>query len=159
MDAQLRARLPSTVDEFLSAGQALVDSSKKFLDSMYTADAVSGISPVVAAARNRVFTQAILDGDARILAVTLLKSGGYTLTTKRLILSDKVAYAGGVAVQVEILTKHGVREYDKVYYKQSGWIPASFSSSSAPIALSNYDHDSVSSGGASDTGSVGGGSR
>lgn len=73
MDAQLRARLPSTVDEFLSAGQALVDSSKKFLDSMYTADAVSGISPVVAAARNRVFTQAILDGDARILAVTLLK--------------------------------------------------------------------------------------
>lgn len=114
----------------------LLTLAQTYADTVHQVDATTGLSPLVVSAQLRAL-RAVSDAKGR-LTLTLLKSGGYSLTTKRLLLNDRVDYAGGVAVRASVMNTSGVLTYDRVFYRDSGWIRADFDKSGEAIKRQNF---------------------
>ncbi|MDL5030852.1 hypothetical protein QRD43_02945 [Pelomonas sp. APW6] len=138
--AQLEAlkarKAPANFDVFKSKVSALVTQAQAYVDAVYQVDTTSGLSPMIVSAQFRVLREA-LETDAR-LTLTLLKSGGYALTTKRLLLNDRVDFAGGLAVRASVSNRSGDLAYDRVFYRDSGWIRADFHTTGETIKRQNF---------------------
>ena len=115
---------------------ALVTQAQTFVDAMHQVDATSGLSPLIVSAQFRLLRETLKED--RRLTLTLLKSGGYALTTKRLLLNDRVDYAGGLAVRASVTNQSGDLTYDRVFYRDSGWIRADFDKSGETIKRQNF---------------------
>lgn len=124
--AALKQRVPAGLAEFQKKAGTLISAATQFVDAMYTVDAATGVSPMIVAAQNRAIHLAVGANMPPRMVLTLLRSSGDALTTHRLLLNDKVAYAGGVALRVALLQPDGSAAYERMYYRQSGWIRASF---------------------------------
>ncbi|MFN9280256.1 MAG: hypothetical protein ACK6DW_11025 [Betaproteobacteria bacterium] len=133
------ARKPATLDEFVRKAAALVTQAQAFLDTAYQVDATSGLSPLIVAAQLRVVSDAAT-GLAKIprLQLSLLRSSGYSLTTKRLLLSDRVDYAGGVSVRAAVTDDTGNATFDRIYFHESGWIRADLKSTGTVLKRQNF---------------------
>lgn len=138
--AQLEKRgAPVNFAAFNSKAAALVTQAQAYVDLVYQVDAASGLSPLIVAAQLRALREeATSAGSKRRLVLSLLKSSGYTLTTKRLFLNDRVDYAGGVAVRASVLDETGYSVYDRMFFRDSGWVHADFDSSGQTIARQNF---------------------
>jgi hypothetical protein len=101
-------------------------SAQQFLDAVYKVDSSTGLSPLIVAAQFRALRDFATDNSGHRLILTPLKSSGYSLTTKRLLFDDKVAFAGGVALRVSVMQPDGKAAYERIFFRQSGWIRAEF---------------------------------
>lgn len=138
--AALDARKPATLDEFAKKAAALVTQAQAFIDAAFQVDATTGLSPLIVAAQLRVVSDAAIDPTSKQprLVLSLLRSNGYSLTTKRLLLSDRVDYAGGVAVRAAVLNDAGGAKFEKIYFHDSGWIRADFKSGGTALSRQNF---------------------
>jgi hypothetical protein len=139
--ASLEERKVPNYDTFIQKANALVTTAQGYVDAIYQVDAATGLSPLIVAAQFRVVKEAAMpapDKSGARLVLTLLKSNGYSLTTKRLLLSDRVDYAGGVAVRAAILDAAGTSVYDRMFFRESGWIRADFHSTGIPVQRQNF---------------------
>lgn len=134
---KLKARkAPANFDAFKAKVSTLITQAQAYVDAMYQVDATSGLSPMIVSAQFRVLREA-LEGEKR-LTLTLLKSGGYALTTKRLLLNDRVDFAGGLAVRASVTNQSGDLLYDRVFYRDSGWIRADFDKTGETVKRQNF---------------------
>ncbi|CAG1005696.1 hypothetical protein MTYP_03284 [Methylophilaceae bacterium] len=122
----LKKQLPPSVATFQEEASKLYEAAQKYLDAIYLVDKETGLSPLIVSAQLRALHERAKDPESNHLVLALLKSSGYSLTTKRLLFNDKVSYAGGVALRVSIIQKDGTAKYDRILFNQSGWIPANF---------------------------------
>jgi hypothetical protein len=137
--AQLDKRAaPVNLAAFNTKAAALVTQAQAYVDSVYQVDANSGLSPLIVAAQFRALREAAMSAGSKRLVLSLLKSSGYTLTTKRLFLNDRVDYAGGVAVRASVLDETGSGVYDRIFFRESGWVHADFKSSGQTIGRQNF---------------------
>lgn len=136
LDALKARKAPANFDTFKAKVSTLVTDAQAYVDAVYQVDAASSLSPMIVSAQFRVLREA-LETDRR-LTLTLLKSGGYALTTKRLLLNDRVDYAGGLAVRASVTNQSGDLTYDRVFYRDSGWIRADFDKSGETIKRQNF---------------------
>lgn len=127
---------PPNFDTFKTKATGLVTQAEAYVDAFYQVDATTGLSPLIVSAQFRAVSEAMQNKGR--LSLTLLRSGGYSLTTKRLILNDRVDFAGGLAVRATVTKSNGTLLYDRVFYRDSGWIRADFSSSSESPKRSNF---------------------
>ncbi|WP_198084376.1 hypothetical protein [Variovorax sp. E3] len=91
---------PPNFDAFKTKAAGLVTQAEAYVDTVYQVDATSGLSPLIVSAQFRAIKEAMAATGR--LTLVLLKSGGYTLTTKRLLLNDRVDYAGGLAIRATV---------------------------------------------------------
>jgi hypothetical protein len=137
--AQLDKRAaPMNFTAFNTKAAALVTQAQAYVDSVYQVDATSGLSPLIVAAQFRALREAAMSAGSKRLTLSLLKSSGYTLTTKRLFLNDRVDYAGGVAVRASVLDETGSGAYDRIFFRDSGWVHADFNSSGQTLDRQNF---------------------
>jgi len=137
--AQLDKRAaPVNFAVFNTKAAALVTQAQAYVDSVYQVDATTGLSPLIVAAQFRALREAAMSAGSKRLVLSLLKSSGYTLTTKRLFLNDRVDYAGGVAVRASVLDETGGSVYDRMFFRDSGWVQADFKSSGQSIDRQNF---------------------
>lgn len=122
----LKDRLPAAVADFQERASELSTSAQQFLDAVYKVDSSTGLSPLIVAAQFRALRDFATDNSGHRLILTPLKSSGYSLTTKRLLFDDKVAFAGGVALRVSVMQPDGKAAYERIFFRQSGWIRAEF---------------------------------
>lgn len=137
--ASLDARKPLNYSSFTTQAAALVTKAQAYVDAMYQVDSTSGLSPLIVSAQFRELREAATSAGAKNRIVfTLLRSSGYTLTTKRLLLNDRVDYAGGVAIRASVFDASGVAVYDRIFFRDSGWIRADFDSTGGTILRQNF---------------------
>lgn len=139
--AALNARAkPANYDAFTKKASELVTTAETYVDTFHQVDATTGLSPLIMAAQFRAVQEAAMDPTAKRgrLVLTLLKSSGYSLTTKRLFLNDRVDFAGGVAIRAAVLDASGVAVYERIFFRESGWIRADFRSSGDAIVRQNF---------------------
>lgn len=136
LEALASRKPPANIDAFKTKVTTLVTQAQAYVDAVYQVDATSGLSPLIVSAQFRAIKKA-MDENER-LTLVLLKSGGYTLTTKRLLLNDRVDYAGGLAVRATVTGVDGSLKYDRVFYRDSGWIRSDFHSSDEKPKLNNF---------------------
>lgn len=126
------------VDAALAAADSLVIAGRAYVDAFYVADPTTGVAPLAVAAKYRRLHDLVILDKYEHLQFTVQRSGGYTMTKRRALFNDKVAYAGGIALRTAVMARNGRRTHDKVYYAQTGWIPVDFDVSAA-IPLTNVD--------------------
>jgi hypothetical protein len=138
--AQLDKRAaPANFAAFNTKAAALVTQAQAYVDSVYQVDSTSGLSPLIVAAQFRALRESAMSaGSKNRLVLSLLKSSGYTLTTKRLFFNDRVDYAGGIAVRASVLDETGGSVYDRMFFRDSGWIQADLKSSGQSIDRQNF---------------------
>ena len=139
--AALNARAkPANHDAFTKKAAELVATAETYVDAFHRVDAATGLSPLIVAAQFRVVQEAAMDPAVKKgrLVLTLLKSNGYSLTTKRLFLNDRVDFAGGVAIRAAVLDDSGAAVYERIFFRESGWIRADFHSSGDAIVRQNF---------------------
>ena len=130
---------PLNYADFKAKAATLVTQAQAYVDTVYQVDSTTGLSPLIVSAQFRALREAATsDGSKRRLVLSLLKSSGYTLTTKRLFLNDRVDYAGGVALRATVLDETGVSIYDRIFFRDSGWVRADFKSSGDTIERQNF---------------------
>ena len=139
--AALEARAkPANYEAFTKRASELVTTAETYVDTFHRVDATTGLSPLIMAAQFRVVQEAAMDPTVKKgrLVLTLLKSSGYSLTTKRLFLNDRVDFAGGVAIRAAVVDDSGFALYERIFFRESGWIRADFQSSGDTIARQNF---------------------
>lgn len=137
--AALDARRPINYSAFTTKAGTLVSAAQAYVDSMYQVDATSGLSPLIVAAQFRTLRNAATAaGASNRLVLTLLHSSGYALTTKQLFFSERVDFAGGVAVHASVVDASGVAVYDRILFRDSGWTRADPESGGAAVPRQNF---------------------
>jgi len=137
--AELDARKPANLERFTQKAAALVTAGEAYVDAFYQVDTATGLSPLIVMSQFRVVNDtAMAAAPSRRLVLTLLRSSGYTLTTKRLLLSDRVDYAGGVALRASVVGADGSAVYDRIFFRDSGWIRADFAPTGDKVARQNF---------------------
>ena len=135
----LTARKPINFATFSTKATSLVTTAQAYADTMYQVDPTTGLSPLIVSSQFRALRNAATVGAAKNrLVLTLLKSSGYSLTTKRLFLNDRVDYAGGVAIRASVFDQNGVAVYDRIFFRDSGWVRADFQSTGGTILHQNF---------------------
>ncbi|GAB3389200.1 hypothetical protein [Massilia agri] len=113
-------------DAILAESAKLETVVESFQTALNTVDATSGLSPLVAAAKNERIYNAMLVDKRKQLRIAVLRSSANSMTKKRLLFNDQVAYAGGVALRATIVDSDGKRSLDSTYFIQSPWTKIEF---------------------------------
>ncbi len=129
-------KAPVNYEAFKIKATGLVAQAQAYVDAVYQVDSTSGLSPLIVTAQFRALKEQ--QSAKKRLVLTLLKSSGYILTTKRLLLNDRVDYAGGVAVRASVVDVSGNMVYDRIFYRDSGWIRADFDTSKETVKRQNF---------------------
>lgn len=135
---RLKGLLPASLKKLEDQSTEFATKAATFYEAVYTVNATTGLSPIIEWAKLRKIKDVAAVPATSRLAVTVLLSGGSSLTSKRLFGSDRVAYSGGGAFRFTVTDADGTLKFDRFYYNQTGWLAVNFDDEKSTLKLSNF---------------------